>query len=218
MMNTPGHPLAALSHDDVLLLTAEYEALRAETLKRIEIQHQLLTVSLVAPGTALGLGLNLHDPFVILLYPFFGLFLAAAWAHNEYRKRQIGLYVKQHIEEQVGANRIGWETFLKNPKTGKFPYQRLASSGLLIGTSAIALVVGIFEGDLQMRVPAWITAYWEGTPLPPLDLRLVIVAVVALVSTILTILVVQAAVRYAKEARQPDPEPVTVTPGARTVQ
>ncbi|HEX8598029.1 MAG TPA: hypothetical protein VF952_05875 [Chloroflexia bacterium] len=130
-------------------LMSEYSALREETLKRIEIQHQLLTLTLVAIGTFLGFG----STTALLLYPTLAFFLAAAWAQNIIRVKQIGEYIKTHIEEMFLDGSLGWQ---HNRGTTTLPAGRwlkvsggslslLAGRGVFLGTQAVALIVSLLN-------------------------------------------------------------------------
>jgi hypothetical protein len=61
-------------------LITEYSALRSELVKRMELQHQLISLALIAAGTFLSVGLEADSTIMILIYPFLAMFLASAWA------------------------------------------------------------------------------------------------------------------------------------------
>jgi len=48
-------------------------------LKRIEIQRQLVSFALIAPGTVLALGFQINGLSLMLIYPLLGMFLSAVW-------------------------------------------------------------------------------------------------------------------------------------------
>ncbi|MGB7539787.1 MAG: HAD family hydrolase [Anaerolineales bacterium] len=130
---------------------AEYAALRSEILKRSEIQHQLISMALIAAGTFLTV--NFTDTSTIplsstvtLIYPLLAIFLAAAWAQNDYRVRQIGLYIKVCIEKNFLQTGLGWEH--AGPSTSVGPFGSLtlfASRGVFIGTELLTVAVALVK-------------------------------------------------------------------------
>jgi len=62
---------------DHTFLVAEYQALRDEIIKRLEIQQQLHLFALVAFGTFLTIGFQSKTVTIPLLYPILALFLAS---------------------------------------------------------------------------------------------------------------------------------------------
>lgn len=88
-------------------LLAEYKELRAEVLKRSEIQHQLISFSLAALGALMTVGLR-DSPSALLIYPIVTLGLAIGWVYNDLQIAQLGLYIRHRIERKlVGSG--GWE-------------------------------------------------------------------------------------------------------------
>jgi hypothetical protein len=66
------------------LLVAQYTTLRDEIVKRIEIQHQLISLALIAPGTVLAIGFQTSNASLMLIYPLLGMFLSAVWLSNSF--------------------------------------------------------------------------------------------------------------------------------------
>jgi hypothetical protein len=77
----------------VQVVLHEYDALRAEILKRIEIMYQISALALVAPATLFAFGLGAKNATVILVYPVLALFLSLLWANYDGRCRQLGFYI-----------------------------------------------------------------------------------------------------------------------------
>jgi hypothetical protein len=120
-------------------LLAEYAALRDEILKRTEIQHQLISIALIATGTFLAI----QSVTVKLTYPILALFLSIAWVQSDIRIGQLGIYIREQIEGRLGN--IGWEHFL-TPKRdlGKIGnLARFASLGILCGTQFLTVLVSL---------------------------------------------------------------------------
>lgn len=124
---------------DISLLLAEYDALRNEILKRMEIENQLTTFTIIVFGTILGIGYQNKFTSLILLYPLIALFLTISHVQSEYHVRQIALYIKDHIESEVGKVNIGWETFLAENRYSRY---YLGFGGIVMTTELLAIVVG----------------------------------------------------------------------------
>lgn len=124
-------------------LLAEYAALRAELLKRIELQHQVISLTLIIFGTMLSFGFQAHSSSIVLLYPVLALFLAASWAHNGRAIRDLVLYIRDQIEAAVGGNNFGWEhrTRLHRRLPGRLDF--LSARGIFAGTALLATLAAI---------------------------------------------------------------------------
>src|SRR5688500_9606440 len=72
-----------LSDREQRFLLAQYDALREEILKRLDIQHQLILGALVALGTVLTVSTQRGSSAVLLMYPYLSLFLTLAWSQND---------------------------------------------------------------------------------------------------------------------------------------
>jgi hypothetical protein len=124
------------------LIIAEFSATREEIVKRVELQHQLLSLSLIVFGTILTFGLQTKSASSILLYPFLATFLSIAWASNSSRIREMQLYISIHIESKVGENNIGWEHFRTSIQRPFGSLTVLSSRGIFVGTQLLAGIVG----------------------------------------------------------------------------
>jgi hypothetical protein len=149
---------SAESKNSMDFLIAEYTALRGEILKRTEIQHQLISITLVVLGSFLSL-VDKIPAKVFLAYPILALFLSAAWSQSDIRIRQIGAYVKEHIEERLIQeklldNRSGWEhVFQTLSPVGKLgTLSQLTSLGILIGTQILSVILFVFK---RLRPPSF---------------------------------------------------------------
>jgi hypothetical protein len=88
---------------------AEYEALRGELLKRVEIRYQLVLATLVGAGTFLSIGVQFFAAPVVLSFPILVALLAAAWASNDLAIKRIAAYISSRIETVVADDHQGWE-------------------------------------------------------------------------------------------------------------
>jgi hypothetical protein len=128
----------------------EYQTLRDEILKRVDIRHQTISISLTIAGAFLGVGLT--NPSVALIYPLIAAFLATGWAQNDIRIRQIGQYIREELEVKLDGMR--WEDYCRQKsvetRLGGFSLVVLSPSGTFILTQLIALLVGCanFSGML----------------------------------------------------------------------
>src|SRR5690348_1002208 len=130
--------------ETLTLLLAEYNALREEILKRMELQHQVMFLALPVFGTILGVGIQFRASSIVLLYPIIAVFLAATWAWNHRRVRELGAYIRVRIEARVGQTHMGWESYISqisHPRLGSLNF--IASRGIFLETSVIAIVVAI---------------------------------------------------------------------------
>ena len=126
-----------INSENVSLIIAEYTALREEILKRLEIDHQLIALALIAPGTILTIGFQTRNASIMLVYPILALFLSAIWVINETGIIEKGIYIRDHIESRVGENNIGWQHFKSSQSLGTFRTISLVGSR----ADAISIVV-----------------------------------------------------------------------------
>lgn len=150
-------------------LLAEYKELRGEILKRSEMQHQLISIALVALGTLTTVGLS-GSPSALLAYPMLLLFLSAAWAYNDIQIAQLGIYIRYRIEDQVIGGGMGWEhAILSDPASKQIGLLiKLASRGILWGSEFLAIglyllkrltigrpkVLGEYRGEVVLMILA----------------------------------------------------------------
>jgi hypothetical protein len=138
---------------DTSFLLAEYTALREETVKRMDIEHQLATFTVIVFGTILGIGFqnNKITP-LILLYPTLALFLSIGWSDCDSMTLLIGTYIREQIEAALQTGSTGWEHYW--PTHGHSRYY-WAMKGIFISTQALAIVIGVVIvplNTLLMRV------------------------------------------------------------------
>ena len=70
----------------------EYNSLRGEILKRIELRQQIISITLTLAGIFLSFGLSTDT--VALIYPPLAAFLSIAWAQNDFRIRDLATYIR----------------------------------------------------------------------------------------------------------------------------
>jgi hypothetical protein len=88
---------------------AEYRALREEILSKMESQRQYISLVVIAVGTIFvasvqSLTTSRSTGAILMLgYPLVSFFLAAGWGHNERRIGNIGKFIRDHIENNLGV-------------------------------------------------------------------------------------------------------------------
>jgi hypothetical protein len=132
----------SLSNDPSQFLLAEFQGLRSEILKRTEIQHQLISITLVALGALISVGLELSAT-ALLAYPMLAVFLAAAWSSNDIQIAQLGAYIRDDIEKRLLDDGLGWEHHISSEGISKLIGYRalLATRGLFLGSEVLAVVL-----------------------------------------------------------------------------
>lgn len=124
------------------LLIAEYNSLREEINKRIELEYQLIYLSLSTFGVIIGIGLQNHSSLLITLYPILSIFINLTWVNSDISVKLIASYIKNRIELKFGEDNIGWEHYIGSRRS--FILSSLSVSSTFIGTSLIAILVGLY--------------------------------------------------------------------------
>jgi len=143
-MSAEESPRSPTEADIGALLVAEYTTLRDEIVKRIEIQHQLVSLALIAPGTVLALGFQTSSASLMLAYPLLGMFLSAVWLSNSIAIHDIAAYIADQIQSRVGENFSFWEHFRISTNTRQVAILHFwGTRGIFIGTELLVLLAGI---------------------------------------------------------------------------
>ncbi|MFF0372948.1 hypothetical protein [Actinoplanes missouriensis] len=127
---------------------AEYESLRTEILKLIEMQGQLIALTVVAFGTVLSVGFQAKNPAIVLVHPILALILGVSWMNHAHSVCRCAAYIREKEEIVGDKRRFGWETFVQaNP----FPKYRIGFWGVraIFAISALIAVVA----SLGVRPP-----------------------------------------------------------------
>lgn len=140
------------TQDQVNLVIAEFNALRDEIVKHIEIEHQLLSLALIALGTILTVGFQTKNASLIFLYPVLGMFLSIVWLANFKVVYNLANYIYSRIETHAGQNNIGWESVRKSMPSGwTDKLYSFGSMGILIGSELLALLAGILVANFNIQ-------------------------------------------------------------------
>ncbi len=135
-------------------MVAEYTTLREEIVKRIEVQHQILSLTLLAAGALLGIGVQSALPssgVALQIYPILALFLSVAWAHNGARVVTISGYLE--VLESRSQGQLGWESFIHHQATSP-TRSILAARGIFVTTQILALALAFVRQDTVALVNA----------------------------------------------------------------
>jgi hypothetical protein len=157
-------------------LLAEYSQLRSEILKRSEIQHQLISIALVALGALISVGLK-DSPSALLAYPMLAMFLSAAWSYNDIQIAQLGIYIRHRIENKLIGHGLGWEHAIVSDHASKRIGARtkLATRGVFLGSEVLVLALYLLKRQ-SIGFPGR-PAEWKG------EIVLLILAIAAIVFT-----------------------------------
>ena len=124
----------------------EYNSLRGEILKRIELRQQIISITLTLAGIFLSFGVSTDT--VALIYPPLAAFLAIAWAQNDFRIRDLATYIRENLETtSIG---LGYETYVqqaraKNKKPGGWRYVVISHTGIFIFTQLMAIGIELLK-------------------------------------------------------------------------
>lgn len=159
---------------------AEYDALRTEILKRIELEHQTISFTLIAAAAAFGAALQTKNSLPLFAYPILASFLLLILISNTFHIRYVAKYIKERVEDNVedngGGNPKGWQHY-KEMYEVKTCYQTsfFGFNILIITTQAILLIGGLSLNGFQILA------------LSPLERAL---ATIGLITTIFSIILV----------------------------
>lgn len=123
-------------------LLTEYSALREEIIKRVELEYQLINLSLVTFGVICGLSFQPQSSLIILLYPLLAAFIVAGWVNSDNSVQCIAKYIKSQIEVKLGDGNTNWEHYIENQISNGL--SALSVGGTFLGTSLFAIIVGIY--------------------------------------------------------------------------
>ncbi len=137
------------------LVTAEYNTLREEILKRIEGLQQIdasIFLSSFITIVTLALQINNAIPILILLYPVFIMLVTVLWATTDRRIRTIGNYINTHIEKGKG-----WEGYIRNIRGAKtqFDLPDTFKMIVLVCFGLLAIPLGYFVKTLDHYAPVF---------------------------------------------------------------
>ncbi|MGC7103155.1 hypothetical protein ACPZ19_51615 [Amycolatopsis lurida] len=161
------------SNDDHIGPLAEFVALRAEILLRIELQWKLTLALLTTTGAVFGFGFSSPGrmPF-LLIVPFSSYVLCTRWVSSKQLIARAGRYILDELDPKVPGG-LGYEKWLQQhfrrdiSKTRSVLRQLWTSHSIVLfpGLSLLALgavAIWYFQRDIQLSasVVPWLTAAW----------------------------------------------------------
>lgn len=155
-MDTNPTPNVEVSVDK---LATEYQSLRDEIVKRIELRQQFASITLAIAGVFLGIGVTTDT--VALVYPFLVVFLAVGWAHNDWRIAEVAAYIRERIEKKTPY--LHWETFAQQTRdaTTRRGWREvlLSYGGIFVLTQLAAIAIGLLR--FQSTMTEWVLLLFD---------------------------------------------------------
>lgn len=126
----------------------EYNTLRSEILKRVEMRQQIVSVALTLAGIFLGIGISTES--VSLVYPVLAMFLAFGWAQNDYRIRRAARFIREDIEARVPELGLSVESSIQKHRAegdgfGSWRFVVLSHGGLFLVTQLMAVSIELLK-------------------------------------------------------------------------
>jgi hypothetical protein len=124
------------------LVAAEYVSLRSEIVKLIELQAQLVSLTVISLGAVLGVAVQVRNASLAFVYPMLALILGIAWLNHAHAIHRCARYLSQDFEPRWGEGVLGWERFVRrNPlKFGMLGYWGIRS--VFMGSSLASIIIG----------------------------------------------------------------------------
>lgn len=142
----------------------EYNSLRSEILKRIELRQQIISITLTLAGIFLGFGLSTDT--VALIYPPLAAFLAVAWAQNDFRIRDLAKYIRENLETvPIG---LRYETYVQHTRAGNkrlsaWRFVVISHNGIFLLTQVMAICIELFKTTPLVITPLeWVLLGIDG--------------------------------------------------------
>lgn len=130
---------------------AEYNNLRAEILKMIELQAQLISLTVIAFGTVVSVGFQTRNPAIMIVHPILALILGICWLNYAHAGIRAASYVREHLEVHfLGSVDKGWEHFVLGYK---MPHSRVGYLGvraIFAGSSTVAVLAAVYVGTADL--------------------------------------------------------------------
>lgn len=135
-----------LSREPKSAVEMEYATCREEILRRLDSRQQMISITLTIAGAFLGIGWG-SSAVALMIYPPLALLLAAGWAQNEVRLRQLRTYIHDYLEPAIPG--LGWERYSRQrdleSRIGAWNLDILAIGGIFLLTQVMALALSLFR-------------------------------------------------------------------------
>ncbi|MGA4995470.1 hypothetical protein [Nonomuraea bangladeshensis] len=140
--------------DPTSLAVAEFTALRAEIVQLTGLQSQIVTLTVVAFGAIVPVGLQNNNAAIVLVYPLLSLILGIVWLYKAHLITRIAAYLRSGVEDRVGQSNLGWEHFVQQhplPR-GRFAYWGLRSIFPTTSLLAIGASIHVAKPSIALLV------------------------------------------------------------------
>jgi hypothetical protein len=126
---------------------AEYNNLRMEILKMIELQSQLLNIIVIAFGTVVSVGLQTRNAAIIAIHPILALILGICWLNHNYAIIRAADYIRSRLEARFYENDCeGWECYVLDYKISHARIGRIGERAIFSGSSLVAVLAAVYIG------------------------------------------------------------------------
>ncbi|MFD0000350.1 hypothetical protein [Nocardia sp. NPDC127526] len=124
------------------LTVAEFISLRAEIVKLIELQTQLISLSVIAVGAVLGVAVQTKSASLAFVFPLLAIILGISWLNHAHAIHRYAAYLGRHLETRFGEEVLGWEKFVRQHpiRFGVIGYWGLRA--VFMASSLAASVIG----------------------------------------------------------------------------
>jgi len=119
--------------------TAQYTALKSEECTLIGIGYQLTLADLVAAGTFLSIGIQSYVG-ILLVYPLLALLIGAAWAENQFARRQIEGQI-ENVLAKLGATESIASGSNASGETWRMRLSHMGPRALFVVTQGVSVVL-----------------------------------------------------------------------------
>ena len=139
------------------LLKMEYNALRDEKLKLIEMRQHVVEITITLASAFLGIAfIKEAHPEIAMIYPPIAFFLAIGWVQLDYRIDTLSKFLRTRIEKYYRC--ICFENWAYEGKRelereqGKiWRYVFLSHYGVFLFTQLFALLIGVLTVDTSTK-------------------------------------------------------------------
>lgn len=137
---------------------AEYNNLRMEILKLIELQSRLLNVIVIAFGAVISVGFQARNAAIIAVHPILALILGICWLNHNYAITRAADYIRSRLETRFYENDCeGWEHYVLDYKISHARIGHLGERAIFSGSSIVAVLAAFYVGRNNLWSIAAIT-------------------------------------------------------------
>lgn len=134
---------------ELMGLKMEYPSLMELYIKRGELRHKIIELTLTIAAAFLGVALTKNIPAsVSLAYPPIATLLAIEWTYHEKRQIQTRMYLRK-IEMRIPELGLRWEN-QKDTQRG-FRFLIISHGGIFLFTQSMAIFIGCLIYDINVN-------------------------------------------------------------------